>query len=167
MKRHFLTCILLAMAALTGVAHGQGCPAGTYPSSGSGVFTCLPMTGTQQSPSAPQQPVLPPAKWESRWGAVATDGVKGALGVVTGMKSRAAAESIALEDCKAKGGTECILDVAYDNSCVAMSVGDKGYSVKTGQTLEEAIANATNACGASDTNCHTYYSNCSLPVRTQ
>ena len=72
-----------------------------------------------------------------------------------------------MEACKAKGGTECMLDVAYDNSCVAMSVGDKGYSVRTGLTLEDAAANASNACGKLYGSCHTYYSNCSLPVRTQ
>ena len=167
MKRYVLAYYVLVISALAGAAHGQGCPAGTYPSSGSGVFTCLPMTGTQQSPSAPQPSVLPPARWESRWGAIATDGVKGALGAVTSMESRATAEASAMEACKAKGGTECTLKVAYDNSCVAMSVGDKGYSVRTGLTLEDAVTSASDACGKLYGNCHTYYSNCSLPVRTQ
>ena len=68
-----------------------------------------------------------------------------------------------MQDCKAKGGTQCVLDVAYDNSCAAMVVGDNGYSIRTGSTKEEAVDFATKACSAANQNCHAYYTNCAQP----
>lgn len=84
--------------------------------------------------------------------------------MTTNMPSRSSAEKGAIKDCKAKGGNQCVLDVAYDNSCAAMVVGDNGYSVRTGENSEAAIKNATKACSADNQNCHTYYSNCTQAV---
>ncbi len=80
------------------------------------------------------------------------------------MSSRSSAEKEAIKDCKAKGGTQCVLDIAYDNSCAAMVVGDNGYSIRTGANNDEAIRNATNACSADNRSCRTYYTNCTQAV---
>jgi hypothetical protein len=101
-------------------------------------------------------------------GAIATDGVKGSLGTTTGMANREQAEKTAMSDCKAKGGSKCKLDVAYDNECAAMVVGNKGYSVNAASTVDADSQIAMKICGADgDTSCHVYYSACSLPVRIQ
>lgn len=106
-------------------------------------------------------------RWESRWGAIATNGIHGSLGTSTNMSSQAMAESSAISDCQRNGGTKCSIDVSYGNSCGAMVVGDNGYSVKAGNTLDEAIDSATAACGARDKNCHVYYKNCSMAMEVR
>jgi hypothetical protein len=83
------------------------------------------------------------------------------------MSSKSRAEKSAMKDCQSKGGITCKLDVSYDNSCAALLVGDQGFSVRTGTTLNDAVKNASAACSAFTQNCHTYYSACSLPQRTQ
>lgn len=72
----------------------------------------------------------------------------------------------ALEDCKAKGGKTCKLEVAYDNECAAVVVGSDSYNVTADPTLKGAINSGTDTCrSAGSTGCHTYYLACSLPVR--
>lgn len=106
-----------------------------------------------------------PPQWESRWGAIATDGIRGSLGTSRNMSDQATAESNAMSDCQKKGGVNCSLDVSYRNACGAMLVGDHGYSVRAGLTRDDAVNNATEACSAKDKNCHVYYSDCSFAVR--
>ncbi|WP_255402765.1 DUF4189 domain-containing protein [Pseudoxanthomonas sp. CF125] len=120
----------------------------------------LPGSGNQQAP-------LPPApQWERRWGAIATDGPNDALGVATDKRSKREASQIAMQDCKSKGGVSCKIDVAYDNQCAAVVVGDGGYNVGNAATVDIAVASGMKTCRDGGlTNCHAYYTACSLPVR--
>jgi hypothetical protein len=74
----------------------------------------------------------------SRWGAIATYAPNGILGVATDQASKSEAEQVALLDCKLKGGPICKIEAAYDNECVAVVVGDKGYNVNTDTTVDAA-----------------------------
>lgn len=64
-----------------------------------------------------------------------------------------------MNDCKAKGGADCELNVAYGNKCVALVTGDSLFNVQLGKTLNEAKQAALSACH--DTNCRVYFSDCS------
>ena len=157
--------VLVLMAFLGGVHAENGCPPGQVPYSGTSVSSCGPIPGYNQQKSLSESAIQP--RWESRWGAIATDGARGVLGATSNMPNKPGAQEGAMKDCKARGGEQCEIDVSYDNRCVAMSVGDAGYSIKTGRTLDEAVKNTTKACNAVDKNCHVYYTNCSPAVRIQ
>lgn len=157
---------------LGGFAHAEGnCPAGYYPIGApqgqGGPQGCAPIPG-DNSQQQVQSQALPPPQWASRWGAIATDKVKGILGAVTGLSSKNEAQQAALADCQAKGGSPCKLEIAYDNECAALVVGDNGYNVGADATLDKVIRLGMKICtGAKNANCHVYYSDCSLPVRIQ
>lgn len=165
----FTRTLLLAATGLLwhGIGYAEGsCPPGMYPSnpgSTSGVNGCNPIPGyasQQQTPyrSAPQ--------WESRWGAIATDGLNDALGVSADMRSKREASQAALQDCQAKGGLNCKIDTAYDNQCAVVVVGEGGYNVPNAATVNKAVELGMATCQAAGRrNCHVYYSSCSFPVR--
>ncbi|MEJ1129386.1 DUF4189 domain-containing protein [Variovorax sp. CCNWLW225] len=168
MSKHLLRSLLVIALWLlgTGVGHAEGsCPPGMYPNnpgSTSGVNGCNPIPGygNQQAPQPPAQ------QWERRWGAIATDGPQGALGVATDKQSKREASRVAMQDCQSKGGVNCKIDIAYDNQCVVVVVGDGGYNVPNAPTAAEAVEMGMKTCrSAGRTNCHVYYSACSLPAR--
>jgi hypothetical protein len=107
-------------------------------------------------------------RWADKWMAIATDSIKESLRTSTCMPDRYMAEQAAVTDCQAKGGTQCKLDVSYGNGCAAMVVGNGGYNSNGAATLNEAIQLSMKTCASSGhTNCHIYYSACSLPVPIQ
>lgn len=106
-------------------------------------------------------------RWESRWGAIATDEVKGIFGSSTGMSEREEARRSALENCTAKGGAHCELAVSYSNSCSAVVIGDKGFHVDWASTEENAIRASMKTCGTGDANCRTFFTSCSPPQLIQ
>lgn len=168
----FYRWVLLGLLLLLGSAvHAEGnCPPGYYPigtpQGQAGPQGCAPIPGhTNNQQQAHPQP-LP--QWASRWGAVATDGVDGSLGAITGAPSRSEAEKLAMADCQSKGGSRCKVDVSYRNGCAAMVVGNGGYNVESAAKVNQAVQLSMNICNkAGRTNCHVYYSACSLPVRIQ
>ena len=163
----FLLLSLLSLGLSGAVRAEGGCPPGQYPVSGQGWQGCAPIPGYDQSP-AYAQPEQPPARWESRWGAIATDGVKGVLGTATGKANQSEAEQNALDQCHAKGGSACKIQTSYANGCAALIVGNNGFSTAIGSTPEEAISKATKICRSDgDTGCHVYYTDCSLPGLVQ
>jgi hypothetical protein len=88
--------------------------------------------------------------------------------VATDQASKSEAEQEALLDCKLKGGPICKIEVAYDNECAAVVVGDKGYNVNTDATVDAAVQYGMKTCSnAGGSGCHAYYTACSLPVRIQ
>ena len=106
--------------------------------------------------------------WESRWGAIATDGPKGAMGVATDKRSKREASQVAMQDCQSKGGVNCKIDTAYYNQCAAVVVGDGGYNASSATTVDRAVELGMKTChDAGRTNCHAYYTACSLSVRIQ
>jgi hypothetical protein len=168
MKYLLLLMLLLELFVINHRAHAEGgCPPGSYPINGQGWQTCAPIPNydTQQQSLTTR----PPSQWwEDRWGAVATDAEKGALGSASSMSSQASAERTALNECRSKGGARCKLDISYVNTCAAMVVGDRGYTVRTGGTREVAIDYGEKvSCSTKDLNCRVYYTDCSLPVRTR
>ncbi|WP_425543733.1 DUF4189 domain-containing protein [Rhodanobacter caeni] len=158
------------MLLTVGATHAEGgCPAGYYPigapSGQSGPQGCAPIPRYNQQPFQPPQPQ---PEWVSRWGAIATYAPAGILGVSTGRASKSAAEQEALLDCKLRGGHVCKIEIAYDNECAAVVVGDKGYNVNTDATVDAAVQYGMRTCrDAGASGCHASYTACSLPVRIQ
>lgn len=149
--------VMLGFLAISFDANAQ-CPAG-IPSGGNP--SCIPPSAWPQN--APAQQSAPRERWESRWGAIATDAPNAALGTSTGMRSKRQAERQALSECKKKGGSKCILDVSYFDQCAILVTGDKKYSVHTAISVERASEIGMRQCSNDDTNCRVYYSNCSVP----
>ncbi|AWG27518.1 DUF4189 domain-containing protein [Burkholderia cenocepacia] len=152
---------ILPIVCLVGIsftAHAQvACPPGWIPYSAS---SCGPdPDGQGQAASPPQRQI----SWISRWGAISTDGKAGALGTSTDLDSQQQAERAALSQCKAKGGTQCEIDLSYANGCAVMLVGDNTHNSNMGQTIDDATAKAMKVCTANDKNCRVFYSGCSLP----
>lgn len=113
-----------------------------------------------------QQYAVPQPVWADRWGAIATDGETGSLGISVDMTSKRKAVKAALADCQSKGGANCELDVAYYNQCAAMVLGSKKYYTAHAPTKEGAISIGMGNCSkGGNTNCHAYYSGCSTAVR--
>ena len=114
-----------------------------------------------QSADQQQTPQAPGLKWESRWGAIATDSDKGIVGSASDSTNRGLAESKAVADCQTKGGSQCKLQISYSNGCGAMVLGDNAFALNIGSTKEEAIAKATKVCSADSKNCQAYFTSCS------
>ena len=168
MKLLTLTLLLLGLLAFRMPAHAEGnCPPGYYPIGGQGVQGCAPYPNQGQQQQRPQQPNLPPAVWESRWGAIATDEPHGVLGSSSGLLSKSAAQDGAMADCKSKGGSNCVLQMTFSNGCSALTVGDKTFNLNVGETEAIATQKAMEVCKAGDTGCHVYFTTCSPSVRTQ
>lgn len=150
------------------IVHAEGnCPPGYYPIGGQGIQGCAPIPGYDQQQPSPA-PAAPSPQWKSRWGAIATDGVKGVLGTAIGMADQLGAEKTAMADCLAKGGSTCKIQLSYANGCAAMIVGNRGFSTANGSTKDEAIKKGTKICSADgDTGCHIYYTACSHPQQMQ
>jgi hypothetical protein len=154
--------------------HAEGiCPPGmfsTNPAGAQGPVSCAPIPNYAQNPgqaTAPQAPQLPPERWQDHWGAIVTDPVKSILGTAVNMTSKSQAEKAAFAECQSKGGTTCKLDIAYLNECAVMVAGNTGYNTKAGATINDAAQAAMKVCNAATSNCHSYYTACSLPVRIQ
>ncbi|MGJ7493421.1 DUF4189 domain-containing protein [Variovorax sp. ZT4R33] len=145
-------------------AHAQ-CPPGSYLVSNPTNTYCLPEPNYRPPQQAPQQPAV---VWQDRYGAIATDGPNQATGSSVNMLSEGAAQNAAIADCRAKGGVNCVIKLAFSNGCAAVATGDKGHGASARQTIAEASSAAQNDCVASgDTNCRIYYKVCSLPARIQ
>lgn len=157
--------LLISLLCLSCVLHAQiSCPPGMMPySTAQDVSACGPIPGNNQ-----MQPQAPLTRWESRWGAIATDPKAGSVGVSTGMQTKEAAEQAAVFDCESKKKSLCKIALAYDNECAAMIAGNTGYNVDADSTIEKAVQSGMKTCVQSgDSNCHVFYSACSSPQRVQ
>jgi transposase len=164
MFRALATLILLAVGAFTlPTVHAEGgCPPGQYPQQGQGWQTCVPIPGADQGNT---QAAQNQGHWETRWGAVATFEPTGVLGGVTGLRTKGEAEQAAMTDCRAKGGTSCKLEVAYQNGCAALAGSDSGYVVTSDADTAKAESAALATCNrAGNANCRIFYSACSKAV---
>jgi hypothetical protein len=156
---------------LGGMAHAEGgCPPGLIPASGTNINACVPIPPgyyNNQQQASPQAPT-PAPQWANRWGAIATDSMTGSLGAATDMPSEDEAKQAALSDCSEKGGARCKPQTSYRNGCAVMVIGNKEFNVGSAATMNEAVQSGMKVCtDAGNTNCHVYYSACSLPVRIQ
>ena len=161
----------MMLCCLSMGAHAEGgCPPGTYPIGNRAVAACAPIPDGAGGRQGQQQVPIPPAPvWEDRWGAMAVDGPHGVLGTSTGLSRESSAQQVALENCRAKGGIDCKLQLSYRNACGAFTVnGDGAYSSASSATLDQAISLSMQECtkgGAK--NCSSYFSACSPPVRVR
>ncbi|MFK2877526.1 DUF4189 domain-containing protein [Rhodanobacter hydrolyticus] len=161
MKALLLFTLLLATTA----THAQQAGVDCVPVQGQGWSGCDP--NYQPQSQQPQTQQMLPQIWVDHYGAMVSDDSLGKLGVATDKQSESAAWQTAEEDCHAKGGLNCTRLISYHNECVAMVLGDKTYSFSAGLTEADAVQQATKKCTASSSNCHVYYSACSLPNRIQ
>lgn len=152
---------ILALLLIVATVHAQDC--GGVNAGGVCVPPDVAMPGYQQQA---QQP--PPQKWVDHWGAIATNEPTGSLGVANDMASQSDAEQAALADCQSKQGATCKLETSYRNGCGALIGSSTGYVVVSKATLNETVQTGISTCTkAGYSNCHVYYSACSLPVRIQ
>ncbi|HEY0198835.1 MAG TPA: DUF4189 domain-containing protein [Rhodanobacter sp.] len=167
----YLLIYLCLLYLLGSVAHAEGnCPLGQYPigtpQGQAGPQGCAPIPGYNNQNQQQAQP--PPPQWADRWGSIVTDTPKGILGTAHDLPSQDQAKNVALEDCQSKGGLQCKMQIAYKNECAVMIMGDKGFNIASGVTMNAAIQAGMKICGADgDPGCHVYYSACSLPVQIQ
>jgi hypothetical protein len=113
---------------------------------------------------APQQPATLPARWATRWGAIAVDNHTGDVGTSTDQSTASNARRIALKQCSSKG---CEVQMEYHNQCAAIAWGTKVYNASSAATLEEASERAMRLCGKDASDCKIVLAECSLPERIQ
>lgn len=156
----------LAMASI-GVSHAQtvtSCPPGMVPY-GAGVCG---YDQSQDQPSQSAAPQTPPARWDDAWGSIASYVPKGILGFSTGQPTKQQAVIAALQDCHAKGGADCSIELTYGNQCAAVVVGNPDFGAFAAPTPGDAAKKAMKSCiDGGNTNCRIVYSACSLPHRIQ
>jgi hypothetical protein len=175
-KSNALLLLAGVLLIVSGMVHAEGeCPPGmfaTNPPGTQGPINCAPIPSYAQNQgqqAAPQTPQPPPERWQDHWGAIATYEPGGVLGVATNMPDENQAKQSAMADCKTKGGgSNCKFQLTYRNGCAVLLVGDKAFNVASDATIDRAMQSGMKMCTANgNTNCHVYYSACSLPVRIQ
>jgi hypothetical protein len=158
--------LLLSGLLFFSVVHAEGnCPDGYYPlgTPGGGWQGCAPLPGND-----PAYQHEPQQKWADQWGAIVTYEPGGVLGAAINMPTQEEAKRTAMADCQAKGGgSNCKLEITYYSQCVALVVGDKVYNTTSAATVEKASRSGMERCSEKSTNCHLYYSACSLPKQIQ
>lgn len=151
--------ILAAIGMLTLSGLAIGCPNGIPTAGNPG---CIPPDRTNspyyQGGGFNQR--APVGRWETRWGAFVLDQKTG-LGISSGMSSKRAAQSEAMNDCRAKGGTRCKVELVYFNQCGVLIEGERGYNTAAADTVEQATSIGMKTCQRADTNCKLYFSECS------
>lgn len=158
--------LLLSLGLVaSGIARAeQGCSDGFYPGgSQPGGQVCVPIPGYGTSGGGNEQPG---ERWQNRWGAVAM-APDGKAGAANDAPSKRQAEKIALGHCKSKGGTNCVVEISYRNSCGAVAWGSGKMSAARAGTVTEASNMALQSCSEASSECEIYYSGCSLPERVQ
>ena len=142
----------------------NGCPDGMTPFQNGGDPTpkCYPIQGGQNT-----APAQPRGRWQTRWGAIATDKVNGFFGAVTDYANKREAKKAAIAQCKANGGSACEFKLSYYNQCAVIAWGDSSYSIQSKETVNAASQLALPQCSESTNNCKIVYADCSLPVWIQ
>ena len=97
-------------------------------------------------------------------GAIAPSPTDAILGVAESVGSKKEAEQIALKDCKAKGGKDCKVNLAYHNQCAVMIVGDESLESYGNATIAEATQRGLADCNQREKGCRVYYSACAKPI---
>lgn len=168
--------LLFGLLLLLGsVVRAEGnCPPGYYPigaaSGQGGPQGCAPIPGytNNQQQAQPQPPPPLPPRWVDQWGAIATDFAHSSAGASVNQPNRKAAKQAAIANCQSNGGSACKIETWYSNACAVMVVGDKTHISVSAATIGDATQEGMKTCAKDgDTNCHVYYSACSMPVRIQ
>ena len=155
--------LLLAVFAC-GELHAEGgCPDGMIPHRGNATSSCGPIPDGYYADQGDRSG----ARWEKRWGTIATDPGAPSLGFSTGFASKRSAEKAALLDCRAKGGTKCTVELSYSNQCAALVVGEKRVSAAHGPTVDDAVSLGTQTCEQNTVGCRVFYTDCSYAERVR
>jgi len=72
-----------------------------------------------------------------------------------------------MSQCQSKGGTQCKILISFYNQCGAVIIGDGKIGANSAATIAQASEGGLKVCNAATTNCHVYYTACSMPVRIQ
>jgi hypothetical protein len=159
-NRIWIFCFLLLFFASPVLAEGGTCPPGYYPVNSPGVMGCAPM------PGGSAEPVDTGPSWMTTWGAIAADGDKQVVASSFNKGSKRKAESAAIKECRAKGGSKkCKTWVSFYNQCGALAAGDSQAVAFRAGTIEEASRGAVKDCSALTPNCRIVQTVCSYPVR--
>lgn len=162
---HCKRAICIAALALSAVSAGAawaegGCPPGMVPYTAASPNACAPM------PNSPAPRGAAGPRWASQWGALAFDAAAGIMGAASDTRSKREAKRIALEDCRARGGQACKVEMSYRDSCVVVVAGDRQSDTTTASSAERAAEIGLGTCEArKDRRCQLYYAECSFPVR--
>ncbi|MBS0342948.1 MAG: DUF4189 domain-containing protein [Proteobacteria bacterium] len=168
MKRWTLpfTFILSGLLAASPVAHAEGgCPPGMTP------FQFAPNQPRSCAP-APNygggQVQQRPEIWLNRWGAIALDRDRNAVGTAVGMMDGESAVRAAVADCKAKGGEQCLESKPFVNGCGVVTLGADSSYVAYSATVDRANYLASEQCRQNgDHDCRFLISACAAPFRMQ
>ncbi|WP_176090341.1 DUF4189 domain-containing protein [Achromobacter anxifer] len=141
----------------------QGCPDGFTPNAaGTPGQQCIPIGGQTRPGSAG-----PADRWETRWGAIATDKESGKVGIFGDTTTRRKAETGAIAQCQRKGGADCKLQLTYYNQCGVLAWGNGKMSTASAPTVEEASELALNECERVGKNCEIFFSDCSYAKKVR
>lgn len=144
------------------LAEGGTCPPGYYPVNSPGIMGCAPIPGGSSQP-----PDTGPS-WVTTWGAIAADGDKQIVASSFNHGSKRRAESSAIKECRAKGGSKkCKTWVSFYNQCGALAAGDSQAVAFRAPTVDDASRGAMKDCSALTLNCKIIQTVCSYPVRVQ
>jgi len=155
--------LLLSLAVVDTVSAEGGCPPGQVPQQGNGWRSCVPMNNGSSQPGPSDNFVGP--RWTARWTSIAIDNVKPIVGKSGETRTQEQAESTAVNDCRAQGGTTCHILASAKNSCLAMVAGDTQVTYSTRPTKMQAEAVAMEICvNKPDTHCRVYFSACASAV---
>jgi hypothetical protein len=164
MKTKLFLLVCLLIPSYVAVAEG-GCPSGESPigpRSDANPLGCIIDHDLNRPQAQPEQPQAPRGHWETRWGVIVTDNVKGKLAGVTNHPSKSSATKAAMAECYAQGGgKDCKVSLTYYNQCAAVAWGEEAYSTRGRDLLEEANRSAMEGCNKSTTNCKIVYNACS------
>ena len=162
MRMIVLLAFFLFLTFLLPRAQAGTCPSGYYPVNSPGVMGCAPIPG-----GADQSEVAGPS-WMTTWGAIAADGERNVVASAFGQHSKRKAESIAIKECRAKGGgKKCKAWISFYNQCAAMAAGDSKAITYRAETSDIAKREALKSCSALTANCAIIQTVCSYPVLVQ
>ena len=117
--------LILFMFSLGAVACPEGQQPAGNPTAGN-PSGCVPYPNNHLQQSQARKVVL-----DIRWGAVSIDATSGKLGAATGARSKKQAQKAAASQCRANGGSKCVIDIVYYNQCAVMILGDKKYNTES------------------------------------
>lgn len=153
-----LAAFMATMFAAPAFAEG-GCPPGQIPAASNGsIQSCIPIP--REGPLVGSEP----ARWHTRYGALAFDPVSGAVAGVKMKRSADDAVDAATRDCARKTGGACKSLGSFSNGCVvAMRPAHLKVEpmVGYGSSIGAAKAEPARFCSDSRFTCEIVYSACS------
>lgn len=153
----YLVSLLLLLFGLQAGAQTR-CPMGVQ----AGSIQCIP-DDPQTGQSAPPRMT---GEWIKTWGAVAGSDATGESGVVVGKLTEEEAKSAAIHQCALGGATDCKVDLAYKNQCVALVSSEVNSVSQSSATKQRAIDLAMSRCAkkSGGRECKVMYTACSDPI---